>query len=177
MAIGKNKRKRLARAAFRDDPNAFGDMPYSFKVVEYRRADDMALSMEKQIANSGMVRRVLTFASLSAYKKYRKEFFSRNPTGTLSLASCDDETVRDTGKAFRSKVINKGADTSKAKPKALLQFKGNALVQSAKGKRFRPEGFPVSDAEVWQADNRKPDDVRQYDSKALQAIRLKYKKI
>lgn len=161
MAIGKNAKKRAARHAFHDDPNAVGDMPYSFKVV--RHIDGKP--------------HVLTFASLSSFKEYRERFFASNPTGTLSLASCDDETVKDTGKAFRSKVINKGGDTSKAKPKALSQFKGNALVQSAKGKRFRPEGFPVSDSEVWQADNRKPDDVRQYDDKALQAISRKHKQI
>lgn len=161
MAIGKNKRKRLARAAFHDDPNAVGEMPYSFKVV--RHIDGKP--------------HIVTFASLSAYKEYRKEFFASNPKGTLSLASYDDETVKDKGKAFRSKVINKGGDTSKAKPKALSQFKGNALVQSTKGKRFRPEGFPVKDAEVWQADNRKPDDVRQYDGKALQAVSRKHKEI
>jgi hypothetical protein len=129
MAIGKNAKKRAARHAFHasteDTPGA---MPYSFKVV--RHIDGKP--------------HVVTFASLTAYKEYRERFFSCNPTGQLLLASHDDETVSDTrGQPFRSKVINQGTDTSKAKPKGIAQFKGNRLVESVTGKRFRQEGFPT----------------------------------
>ncbi len=146
MATGKNAKKRAARHAFHastdDTPGA---MPYSFKVIEYRRADDMVVAMDKPVATySGIVRRVLTFASLTSYKEYRERFFSCHPTGQLLLASPNDETVSDTrGESFRSKVINQGADTSKARPKGLAQFKGNRLVESVTGKRFRQEGFPI----------------------------------
>jgi hypothetical protein len=145
MAIGKNAKKRAARRAFHasTEADSMGSMPYSFKVVEYRRADDMVVAMDKQVTTySGMVRRVLTFASLTSYKEYRERFFSCHPTGKLTLASPNDETVSDTrGESFRSKVINQGADTSKARPKGLAQFKGNRLVESVTGKRFRQEGF------------------------------------
>jgi hypothetical protein len=128
MAIGKNAKKRAARRAFHasTDTDSPGSMPYSFKVVEYK----------------DKIRRVLTFASLTSYKEYRERFFSCHPTGKLTLASPNDETVSDTrGESFRSKVINQGADTSKARPKGLAQFKGNRLVESVTGKRFRQEGF------------------------------------
>jgi len=129
MAIGKNSKKRAARRAFHastdDTP---GVMPYSFKVV--RHIDGKP--------------HIVTFASLTSYKEYRERFFSCNPTGRLFLASHEDENVSDTrGQAFRSKIINQGADTSKAKPKGLAQFKGNRLVESVTGKRFRQEGFPT----------------------------------
>jgi hypothetical protein len=129
MAIGKNAKKRAARRAFHASTDIdAGALPYSFKVVEYK----------------DKVRRVLTFASLTSYKEYRERFFSCNPNGKLTLASPNDETVSDTrGQAFRSKVINQGADTSKAKPKGLAQFRGNRLVESVTGKRFRQEGFPT----------------------------------
>lgn len=126
MAIGKNARKRAARSAFHNDPNAVGDIPYSFKVIQYRDGE----------------RHVLTFASMTSFKKYRETFFATNPTGQLTLASHEDASVNASrGQSFRSRVINQGADTSKAKPKPLAQFKGNRLVPSVIGKRFRSEGF------------------------------------
>jgi hypothetical protein len=125
MAIGKNAKKRAARRAFHDAPcdGLPGAMPYSFKVVEYRRADDMAISQGKAFGEGGVVRRVLTFASLTSYREYRERFFSCNPTGTLSLVNpLSDETVSDErGKAFRSKVINRGQILAKPSRKQSLK--------------------------------------------------------
>lgn len=130
MAIGKNAKKRAARRAFHASPcdGSPGAMPYSFKAVEYR----------------DNVRRVITFASLTSYKEYRERFFACNPVGQLSLVNpLQDTDVADRGKAFRSKVVNAGTDTSKARPKDIAQYKGNRLVDSVTGKRFRQEGFPT----------------------------------
>lgn len=132
MAIGKNAKKRAARRAFHASPcdDTPGNMPYSFKVVEYR----------------DNVRRVLTFASLTSYKEYRERFFSCNPMGQLSLVnplSPDLDVNLKRGESFRAKVVNAGTDTSKARPKDIAQYKGNRLVDSVTGKRFRQEGFPT----------------------------------
>lgn len=183
MAIGKNAKKRAARRAFHDAPceEKPGAMPYSFKVVEYRRADDMAVSREKPVTGSGMVRRVLTFASLTSYKDYRKEFFSRNPTGTLSLVNpLSDDVVADRGKAFRSKVINRGADTSKAKPKAIL--KGIASQYGVKGKAFDKPASEYDALQSIEGDRLKQvaidkEDVRKINSHALRDIRQTYRKV
>lgn len=172
MAIGKNAKKRAARRAFHDaKDNDAGAMPYSFKVVEYR---------DNQ-------RRVLTFASLSSYKEYRERFFSSNPVGTLSLVNpLTEETVSDDrGKASRSAIINKGQDTSKAKPKGLASFKGKVTVESVKGGRFRPEGFKVTQEDVRESLARdrekqeaiKAEKVRRYDETLLRQVRLKHSNV
>lgn len=93
MAIGKNKKKREARRAFHNaaDSDA-GKIPYAIHVISWQGGEP----------------RKIIFTSLTAYKKYRAEFYASNPTGTLKLVS-DVETLDDSkGKANRSRVINKG---------------------------------------------------------------------
>jgi len=183
MTTGKNAKKRAARHAFHAATNDTpGAMPYSFKVVEYRRADDMVVAMDKPVATySGMVRRVLTFASITSYKEYRERFFSCNPTGQLLLASPNDETVSDTrGQAFRSKVINQGADTSKAKPKAIV--KGIASQYGVKGKRFDKASSEYEALQSIERDKAKAlaiskEDVRLLETQTLHDIRQKYRKV
>jgi len=121
--MGKNAKKRAARLAFHADTDAQGDMPYALHVI---------------VTTDGKPRRI-TFASLTSFKKYREEFYASEVKGELRLLEPGDATVKDTGKAYRSKVINRGADHSKAKPKPLV--KGVTTLPSVKGKRFRAEGF------------------------------------
>jgi len=167
MTTGKNARKRAARRAFHasTDTDSPGAMPYSFKVV--RHIDGKP--------------HVVTFASLTAYKNYREEFFARNPTGKLLLASHDDETVSDTrGQAFRSKVINQGADTSKAKPKAIL--KGIASQYGVKGERFDKASSEYESLQSLERDKARAlaiskEEVRLIETYALHEIRQKYRKV
>ena len=167
MTTGKNAKKRAARRAFHasTDTDSPGAMPYSFRVVEYK----------------DNVRHVLTFASLTSYKEYRERFFSCHPTGQLLLASHDDENVSDTrGQAFRSKVINQGADTSKAKPKAIL--KGIASQYGVKGKRFDKASSEYESLQSLERDKAKAlaiskEEVRLIETYALHEIRQKYRKV
>lgn len=142
----------------------------------------MVVAMDNPVSiHSGMVRRVLTFASFTSYKEYRERFFSCNPTGKLTLASYDDETVSDTrGKAFRSKVINQGADTSKAKPKAIV--KGIASQYGVKGKRFDKASSDYEALQSLERDKVKAlaiskEEVRPINSHALHDTRQKYRKV
>ena len=167
MAIGKNARKRAARRAFHDASDIeAGEIPYAFKVVQYTDG----------------VRRVLTFASLTSYKNYRKEFFASNPKGKLfSLQEALElEKVKDQeGPFFR------GYGTKPIGAKDISAIKGKPTIASVKGKRFRPEGFKVTQADVAESIARdlerdraiKAETARKYNDRALRDIRLKSAKV
>lgn len=122
MAVGKNKKKREARKAFLNDPQAQGPMPYALVAIEYRDGK----------------RRKLTFASLTAFKEYRERFFPTSAKGRLILESdlslVDDSNKESTRKAMTNKGIGLGNDTRFARPKTLV--KGIASDMKAKGNRF-----------------------------------------
>lgn len=171
--LTKNAKKRAARRAFHADPLAeYGALPYAFHVIEYRDGQ----------------RRKLTFASLTSYKEYRERFYKSGTVGQLVLVS-DLESLDDSkGKAFRSKVINKGADTSKAKPKRLdntsrlVNEYGESTGTRATGKRFQKNGFKTTSHDANQSVERdrlrlSEEQVRpraSYDPKALERVRLKH---
>jgi hypothetical protein len=181
MAIGKNAKKRAARRAFHDTPcdGKPGAMPYSFKVVEYRRADDMAISQGKAFGGGGMVRRVLTFASLTSYKEYRERFFSTNPAGTLSLVNplSDSDVNATRGESFRQKVINQGNDTSKARAKPLL--KGISVYHGIKGKPFDKPASGYDALQSMERDKERltQEETRRLSTLELQSIRQRYRKV
>lgn len=166
MAIGKNAKKRAARRAFHESTDMGLDMPYSFKVVQYIDG----------------VRRVLTFASLTSYKNYRKEFFASNPKGNLfSLQEALElEKAKDQEEPFF-----RGYGTKNIGAKDISANKGKATVSSVKGGRFRQEGFKVTQADVAESIARdverdrsiKEGTVRKYNEKALRDIRLKSAKV
>ena len=81
MTLGKNAKKREARKAFHNDVDAQGAMPFAFYAIEYRDG----------------IRRKLTFASLSAFKEYRRTFFPAKAKGQLILVS-DLDSVDDSRK-------------------------------------------------------------------------------
>ena len=89
--MGKNARKRAARRAFHADESATGPMPHAFKVVMYR---------DNQ-------RHVLTFASLTSYKKYRERFYW-DKTIRFAVAADESEVDDSKGEAIRSSLTNKG---------------------------------------------------------------------
>jgi len=167
MAQGKNAKKRAARRAFLNDPDPVQSMPYSFKVVEYRDG----------------TRRVLTFASLTSYKEHLENLYTPKEAARLLLLHGHDESVKETGKAFRASVINRGADHSKAKPKPLL--KGVTTLPSVTGGRFRKEGFATTPHDVTQSQERdrerkaliEAEQVRESQTPKLQAVRQKYRAI
>ena len=122
MTVGKNAKKREARKRFLEDTLAQGPMPYALIAIEYRDGK----------------RRKLTFASLTAYKKYREEFFPSSAKGRLILESdlslVDDSNKEATRKAMTNKGLGLGNDTRFARPKTLV--KGIASDMQAKGNRF-----------------------------------------
>lgn len=130
MAIGKNARKREARKAFHADQEAGGKLPFAFNVVEYKDGK----------------RRVITFASLTSYKAYRKEFYPQGAKGRLILES-DLSIVDDSNKdAMRTSVTNKGIGLGNAdrfkRVKALVP--DEPASRAAKGKRFGLSTFKPS---------------------------------
>jgi len=165
--MGKNARKRTARSAFHANPDAQGDLPFALHVI---------------VTTDGKPRR-LTFASLTSYKKYREEFYASKAKGELRLLDPGDATVKETGKAYRSKVVNRGADYSKAKPKPLV--KGNVTLPSVKGRRFRSEGFQTNPQDVNDSlamDKARKDliageTIRLMPSHALKDIRQKHRTV
>ena len=91
--MAKNARKRAARRAFHASEHAEpGSMPYTLKAVVYRDGK----------------RHVLTFASMTAFKAYREEFYPGKAQRQLVLVS-DLDTLDDSkGKANRSRMTNNG---------------------------------------------------------------------
>lgn len=162
MAIGKNAKKRAARRAFHESTDMGLDMPYSFKVVQYTDG----------------VRRVLTFASLTSYKNYRKEFFASNPKGKLfSLQDALElEKTKDQEEPFF-----RGYGTKNIGAKDISANKGKSTIASVKGGRFRPEGFKVTQSDIAESIAKdterdkaiKAGTVRKYNDKALRDVRLK----
>lgn len=168
MAKGKNAKKREARKAFHNDPLAqAGGLPFAFHVIEHREGKP----------------RKLTFASLTSYKAYLVERYEPKEAARLLLLHGHDASVKETGKAFRSKVITAGQDTSKAKPKAIP--KGNAILPSVTGGRFRKEGFATTPHDVTQGQERDrarqalidSEQVKENKSHELTAIRQKYRTV
>jgi len=166
-AMGKNAKKRAARSAFYNDPDAKGDMPFALHVI---------------ITTDGKPRRI-TFASLTSFKEYREEFYASKAKGELRLLDPGNDTVKETGKAYRSKVVNRGADHSNAKPKPLV--KGDVTLPSVKGRRFRSEGFQTDPQDVndsWARDSARKHliaggTIRLLPYYALKDIREKYRTI
>lgn len=166
MAIGKNAKKRAARRAFHESTDMGLDMPYAFNVVQYTDG----------------VRRVLTFASLTSYKNYRKEFFASNPKGNLfSLQEALElEKAKDQEEPFF-----RGYGTKPMGAKDISAIKGKPTIASVKGKRFRQEGFKVTQDDVAERIARdlerdraiKAETARKYNDKALRDIRLKSAKV
>ena len=168
MAKGKNAKKREARKAFHNDPLAqAGGLPFAFHVVEHREGKP----------------RKLTFASLTSYKAYLVDRYETKEVARLLLLHGHDASVKDTGDSFRSMVISAGQDTSKAKPKAIP--KGNAILPSVRGGRFRKEGFATTAYDVVQGQCRdmerkvliESEQVRECLTSGLLAIRQKYRTI
>lgn len=130
MAVGKNKKKREARKAFLNDPQAQGPMPYALIAIEYRDGK----------------RRKLTFASLTAFKEYRERFFPTSAKGRLILESdlslVDDSNKEATRKAMTNKGLGLGNDTRFAKPKELIPHDRPSMA--ARGKRFGLSSFKQS---------------------------------
>ena len=122
MATGKNAKKREARKAFLNDPQAQGPMPYALIAIEYRDGK----------------RRKLTFASLTAFKEYRERFFPANAKGRLILESdlslVNDSHKEATRKAMTNKGLGLGNDTRFARVKSLV--KGLESHAKAKGKAY-----------------------------------------
>ena len=130
MTVGKNAKKREARKRFLEDTQAQGPMPYALIAIEYRDGK----------------RRKLTFASLTAFKKYREEFFPSNAKGRLILESdlslIDDSNKEATRKAMTNKGLGLGNESRFAKPKGLIPHDRPSMA--ARGKRFGLSTFKQS---------------------------------
>jgi hypothetical protein len=160
MAIGKNKRKRLARASFHAATDSAQDMPYCLHVIEYRDGK----------------RRHIRFASLTSFKEYRERFHAAGIVGTLSLVS-DLDTLDDSkGKANRSRVINKGIGINTDKMSQPAFVSKRPQRHAIDGHRTKPEDFQNAYAsEQRKKEAIRLEQVRLDRSHDLAAIRRKYR--
>ena len=130
MAVGKNAKKRAARLSFHADSEAQGPMHYALVAIEYRDGK----------------RRKLTFASLTAYKNYREEFFPVTAKGRLVLVS-DLESLDDSkGAAQRKRCDNKGIGLENDKRFARVKTPAPKTeeARAVSGKRFGKAGVGVT---------------------------------
>ena len=147
---GKNARKRAERRAFLHDDNAEpGTMPHTLKVVVYTDG----------------TRRVLTFASLTAYKDYCRTFYGNKTIRSLALVS-DLESLDDSkGQSHRTRATNNGIglgnDTKAIRPSSLDKSKPEH--KAVISKPFNRDGHSATDSDAMDSmarDNAKQELIR-----------------
>ena len=160
--VGKNAKKRLARAAFHASDDASGAMPYCLHVIEYRDG----------------ARRHIKFASLSSFKEYRERFYSKGQVGELRLVSDLSELDDSKGKANRSRVINQGIGINTGRESKPAFNRSAPKSRTVDGFRVTPqETFATVTHDIERERAIKGETVRVNRSHELKAIRQKYRSI